>query len=114
MAQKQAPLLSCADGPGVEGRFLDVLLASNEADMAAIVPAVAASDWSQAGSLAHRLKGAARLDSASAVARCCEALEAACAAGDATAANTALPLLQHAMAEWTENLQARRARLPTS
>jgi len=80
------------------------LLAGNTADLAALRVAVARADWQAAHAVAHRIKGAARLVSADAVAQACEALEAACGDGDAAGVAAAMTQLVPALARWARTL----------
>lgn len=82
------------------------LLAGNTADLAALRVAVARADWQAAHALAHRIKGAARLVSADAVAARCEALEAACRNGDAAGVAAAMAQLVPALGRWARTLSS--------
>ncbi|MBO4122279.1 response regulator [Cupriavidus gilardii] len=82
------------------------LLAGNTADLAALRVAVARADWQAAHAIAHRIKGAARLVSADAVAAGCEALEAACRDGDPAAVAAAMAQLVPALARWARTLSS--------
>ncbi len=80
------------------------LLAGNTADLAALRVAVARADWQAAHAIAHRIKGAARLVSADAVAAGCEALEVACRDGDPAGVAAAMAQLEPALARWARTL----------
>ncbi|WP_422650974.1 Hpt domain-containing protein [Cupriavidus sp. H18C1] len=65
---------------------------------------MARADWQAAHAIAHRIKGAARMVSADAVAAGCEALEAACRDGDAAGVAAAMAQLVPALARWSRTL----------
>lgn len=90
--------------PAPDAAVRAALLAGNTADLAALHVAVARADWQAAHAIAHRIKGAARMVSADAVAAGCEALEAACRDGDAAGVAAAMAQLVPALARWSRTL----------
>lgn len=90
--------------PAPDAAVRAALLAGNTADLAALRVAVARADWQAAHTIAHRIKGAARMVSADAVAAGCEALEAACRDGDAAGVAAAMAQLVPALARWARTL----------
>lgn len=92
--------------PDCDAAVRAALLAGNTADLAALRVAVARADWQAAHAVAHRIKGAARLVSADAVAQRCEALEAACRDGDAAGVAAAMAQLVPALARWARTLSS--------
>lgn len=73
-----------------EAAIRAALRAGNTADLAALRSAFAVQDWSAMCTVAHRLKGVARMTACQAAAACCEAIESASTTGDLAAAGEAI------------------------
>ncbi len=100
------PFAAAPHAPAPDAAVRAALLAGNTADLAALRVAVARADWRAAHAIAHRIKGAARMVSADAVAAGCEALEAACRDGDAAGVAAAMAQLVPALARWARTLSS--------
>ncbi|WP_175545006.1 ATP-binding protein [Variovorax sp. OV329] len=93
--------------PGVEAEFLATLLHANVGDLVSLAGLVRTGAGAQAASLAHRIKGAARLVRARQVQVDCEVLEAAVLADRRDEALHALAALQASVGELNNAISKR-------
>ncbi|MBS3046383.1 transporter substrate-binding domain-containing protein [Enterobacter mori] len=75
-SQEKVRQLSFSD-PTSERRLLASLLAANQHDLPALIAASEAGQWQDVSTLAHRIKGAAKMIDAKAITALCEQLETA-------------------------------------
>ncbi|TWC18830.1 MULTISPECIES: transporter substrate-binding domain-containing protein [unclassified Pseudomonas] len=88
-------------------RLLGDLAASNEEDMLRLIKLFSAHDLSGLSSLAHRVKGGARIVKACSLIQCCEQLEDACLGADSANLTEAVDALLQAMERLAQTLERR-------
>jgi two-component system sensor histidine kinase EvgS len=88
-------------------RLLGDLAASNEEDMLRLIKLFSAHDLSGLSSLAHRVKGGARIVKACSLIQCCEQLEDACLGADSALLTEAVDALLQAMERLAQTLEQR-------
>lgn len=108
----RAELQAATDNGFQDQPVVDLLLAANRADLAALEHAATRFDLPRLQAIAHRLAGVASLAGAAAVVRQGEALEAACRAGEPVRIRACVPALGEAVAAWNVTLLDRGPRRP--
>jgi two-component system sensor histidine kinase EvgS len=88
-------------------RLLGDLAASNEEDMLRLIKLFSAHDLSGLSSLAHRVKGGARIVKANGLIQCCEQLEDACLGSDSALLTESVDALLQAMERLAQTLERR-------
>ncbi|NNB42925.1 transporter substrate-binding domain-containing protein [Pseudomonas chlororaphis] len=90
-------------------KLLGDLASSNEEDMLRLIKLFGEHDLSGLSSLAHRVKGGARLIKAGSLILCCEQLESVCMGADSAALTEAVDALQQAMEQLAHTLERHMA-----
>jgi two-component system sensor histidine kinase EvgS len=98
----------------IETRFLEALLRTNLSDAPGIAACIDSGAYAEAASVAHKIKGAARMVDARRVIRACESLEDACSESRAEAARASLAMLVEALDEFNFAIQRELAHLAAS
>ncbi|MGO4394027.1 ATP-binding protein [Variovorax sp. M-6] len=105
-------LRSLSDGDArIEARFLEALLRSNLGDLRQIVEHVESGELPEAASMAHRIKGAARMVHAERVVQACDALELACRGDHVSSPTAGLALLAERLDELNRSIEVQLADL---
>lgn len=105
-------LRSLSDGDArVEARFLEALLRANLGDLRQLVEHVETGELPEAASMAHRIKGAARMVQAERVVQACEALELACRGDQPSSLTGGLALLVERLDELNRAIEVQLADL---
>ncbi|MBU4629263.1 transporter substrate-binding domain-containing protein [Pseudomonas sp. BF61] len=96
--------LNCGDQTAIR-KLLGNLASSNEEDILRLIKLFGEHDLSGLSTLAHRVKGGARIIKAVVLIQCCEQLEAVCRVGDNAALTDAVDALQQAMEQLGHTLE---------
>ena len=105
-------LRSLSDGDArIEARFLEALLRANLGDLRQLVDHVESGELPEAASMAHRIKGAARMVQAERVVQACEALELACRGEQPSSPTGGLALLVERLDELNRAIEVQLADL---
>lgn len=98
----------------VETRLLEALLRTNLSDAQEIAVHVASGAYAEAASVAHKIKGAARMVDAKRVILACEALERAWDHSEFGAPGSSLAPLAEALDEFNQAIQVQLAELASA